>query len=122
MESKPWLSRYDKGVPGTLLPYPERTLLDYVTDGARQKPDHAALFFKGARITYAELERLSDAFGAALRGLGVRKGDPEWRDAVDISLLEMMTTGEYRKLLDKWFGRVRGEFLDLALRTEIKAK
>jgi len=54
--------------------------------------------------------------------LGVRKGDPEWRDAVDISLLEMMTTGEYRKLLDKWFGRVRGEFLDLALRTEIKTK
>ena len=54
--------------------------------------------------------------------LGVRKGDPEWRDAIDISLLEMITTGEYRKLLDKWFGRVRGEFLDLALRTEIKAK
>jgi len=54
--------------------------------------------------------------------LGVRKGDPEWRDAIDISLLEMITTGEYRKLLDKWFGRVRGEFLDQALRTVIKAK
>ncbi len=75
MESKPWLSRYDKGVPETLLPYPGRTLLDYVTDGARQKPDHAALLFKGARITYAGLEGLSDAFGAALQGLGVRKGD-----------------------------------------------
>jgi polar amino acid transport system substrate-binding protein len=54
--------------------------------------------------------------------LGVRKGDPEWRDAVDIAMLEMMTTGEYRKLLDKWFGRVRGEFLDLALKKEIQMK
>jgi hypothetical protein len=34
----------------------------------------------------------------------------------------MMTTGEYRKLLDKWFGKVRGEFLDLALRKAIKLK
>ncbi len=55
-------------------------------------------------------------------GLGVRKGDKEWRDFVDIALLEMMTSGEYRKVLDKWFGRVRGEFLELALRREIKSK
>jgi ABC-type amino acid transport substrate-binding protein len=54
--------------------------------------------------------------------LGVRKGDTEWRDSVDIALLEMMTTGEYRKLLDKWFGKVRGEFLDLALRKAINVK
>jgi ABC-type amino acid transport substrate-binding protein len=54
--------------------------------------------------------------------LGVRKSDPEWRDAVDIALLEMMTAGEYRKLLDKWFGKVRGEILDLALRNAIKLK
>lgn len=52
--------------------------------------------------------------------LGVRKGDKEWRDFVDIELLEMMTTGEYRKLLDKWFGRIRGEFLELSLKREIK--
>jgi long-chain acyl-CoA synthetase len=33
------------------------------------------MLFKGAHMTYAELERLSDAFGAALAALGVRKGD-----------------------------------------------
>ena len=54
--------------------------------------------------------------------LGVRKGDKEWRDFVDIQLLEMMTTGEYRKLLDKWFGKIRGEFLELSIRKEIKLK
>ncbi len=52
--------------------------------------------------------------------LGVRKGDREWRDFVNIELLKMMVTGEYRKLLDKWFGRVRGEFLESALKNEIK--
>ena len=52
--------------------------------------------------------------------LGVRKGDKEWKDFVDIQLLEMMTTGEYRKLLDKWFGKIRGEFIELSLKKEIK--
>ncbi len=52
--------------------------------------------------------------------LGVRKGDNEWRDFVDIALLEMMNTGEYRKVLDKWFGRVRGGLLEHALKNEIK--
>ncbi len=55
-------------------------------------------------------------------GLAVRKGDREWLDFVDITLLRMMTSGQYRKLLEKWFGTVRGEFLDLALRNEIKLK
>jgi ABC-type amino acid transport substrate-binding protein len=52
--------------------------------------------------------------------LGVGKDDKEWRDFVDKALLEMMTTGEYRKIMDKWFGKVRGEFLDQALKNEIK--
>ncbi len=52
--------------------------------------------------------------------LGVKKGDRAWRDFVDIALLKMMTTGEYRKLLDKWFGRVRGGLLESALKNEMK--
>ncbi len=54
--------------------------------------------------------------------LGVRKGDKEWRDFVDKTLLEMMTTGEYRKIMDKWFGKVRGEFLEQALKNEMKTE
>jgi len=54
--------------------------------------------------------------------LGFRKGDKEWRDFVDIQLLEMMTTGEYRKLLDKWLGKIRGEFLERSLKNEIKVE
>ncbi|MGE5840741.1 MAG: long-chain-fatty-acid--CoA ligase [Deltaproteobacteria bacterium] len=75
MELTPWFKHYDEGVPRTLRPYPERTLLDYIADSARERPDHPAILFKGLRVTYGELERLSDAFAVALAGLGVKKGD-----------------------------------------------
>jgi long-chain acyl-CoA synthetase len=75
MEPAYWVKHYDKGVPHTLQPYPERTLLDEVGDAAQERPDHPALLFKGARLSYGELEHLSDAFAAALVELGVGKGD-----------------------------------------------
>ena len=75
MPSHPWLEHYDAGVPTTLQPYPERSLLDYLSDTARRWPNRPALFFKGAKVTYAQLERLSDSFAAALVDLGVRPGD-----------------------------------------------
>jgi len=75
MERKPWLGQYDEGVPHTLRPYPERTLVDVVSEAARQRPDHSALLFQGARLSYVELERLSDALAAALTARGVSKGD-----------------------------------------------
>jgi long-chain acyl-CoA synthetase len=71
----PWLSHYDPGVPSSLAPYPTRTLLDYVADAARQHPQSPAVLFKGATLTYGELEALSDACAAALAELGVKGGD-----------------------------------------------
>lgn len=71
----PWLAHYDEGVPATLAPYPSRTLVDYLADAARDRPRQAALLFKGAALTYGELDRLSDAGAAAFRSLGVRRGD-----------------------------------------------
>jgi long-chain acyl-CoA synthetase len=70
-----WLKHYDEGVPHSLQPYPQRTLLDAVRDAALQRPGHPALLFKGAHLSYGELERLSDAFAAALVSQGVEKGD-----------------------------------------------
>ena len=73
--SAPWLVHYDEGVPATLEPYPDRTLIDYLADAARARPAHPALLFKGARVSYGELQRLSDVFAAALQSLGVKAGD-----------------------------------------------
>jgi long-chain acyl-CoA synthetase len=71
----PWLAHYDAGVPATLQPYPRRTLVDYLADAARQQPHAPALLFKGATITYGDLDRLSDACASALAALGVKRGD-----------------------------------------------
>ena len=71
----PWLPHYDPGVPSTLAPYPDRTLLDYISDHARRHPNDPALLFKGAAITYQALERASDSCAAGLRALGVSHGD-----------------------------------------------
>jgi len=62
----PWLSHYDPDVPSSLAPYPHRTLVDYLADIARDPPKSPALLFKGATMTYGELDRLSDACAAAL--------------------------------------------------------
>jgi long-chain acyl-CoA synthetase len=72
---KPWLANYDPGVPHSLAPYPEKTLLDYLTALAREHGDRPALLFKGATMTYGALEAQSDAFAAALADLGVKHGD-----------------------------------------------
>ena len=71
----PWLAHYDAGVPATLAPYPNRTILDYLSDAARSDPSHPALLFKGSVIGYLELEQLSDTFASALASLGVKRGD-----------------------------------------------
>lgn len=70
-----WHSGYDEGVPATLEPYPDRTLLDFLRESAQKWPDRPALLFKGATIGYATLHRESDRFAGALASLGVKSGD-----------------------------------------------
>ena len=71
----PWLANYDRSVPTTLAPYPNRTMLDYLADQARTRGGAPALLFKGATVTWAQLERDSDAFAAALASIGVVRGE-----------------------------------------------
>jgi long-chain acyl-CoA synthetase len=71
----PWLAHYDEGVPHTLAPYPNRTLIDYLADWSRDHPNQPALLFKGRTISYGALDRLSDACAAAFASLGVKRGD-----------------------------------------------
>jgi long-chain acyl-CoA synthetase len=72
---KIWLKYYDNGVAHTLQPYPERTLVDVISSAALQRPAHPALFFKGAYLSYAQVEHLSNALANALIELGIQKGD-----------------------------------------------
>jgi long-chain acyl-CoA synthetase len=82
MTDKPWLKFYDKGVPETLQPYPNKPLQQFLEESAAKFPDHVAIQFKPSHqgfakshLTYRELNDLSDRMAAALAALGVKKGD-----------------------------------------------
>jgi long-chain acyl-CoA synthetase len=70
----PWTRHYDPEVPFSLAPYPAKTLVDYLRENAAARPDAPAIFFKGSRLTNADLDRLSDRFAAALVKAGVSRG------------------------------------------------
>jgi len=73
--ARPWIRHYDKGVPHTLEPYPEHTLVDVVRRRAIESPDQQALLFKGSVISIGTLEQESNALAEALSELGVASGD-----------------------------------------------
>jgi long-chain acyl-CoA synthetase len=70
-----WLTHYDPDVSPSLAPYPDKTLVDFLTPLARNHGDKPALLFKGASVSYGRIEAESDAFAAALAADGVRHGD-----------------------------------------------
>ncbi len=69
------MNNYDKGVPTTLQPYLQQTMIDVVRETVSLRPDHMALYFKGTKISYGQLDRLSDQFANALIAMGIKKGD-----------------------------------------------
>jgi len=74
MKEHPWFKRYDKGVPRT-IDYPAVPLYYFLEESARKYPDKPCTIFKGATISYKEMDLLTDKVAAALAALGVKKGD-----------------------------------------------
>jgi long-chain acyl-CoA synthetase len=71
---RPWLRQYEAGVPPTIA-YPDVPIHQFLRDSARRFPDRPALEFYGRRLSYRQLDSLSDRFAAAVLHLGVHKGD-----------------------------------------------
>ena len=71
---KPWLKSYEPHVPEH-IDYPETVMPAALEETARKYPDHTALIFNNAKITYRDYNEAVDRFAAALQGLGVKKGD-----------------------------------------------
>ncbi len=72
--ARPWHRHYPEGVSPTLQ-YPLQQLsglLDSTADRFGHRP--ATIFF-GATLTWSEVRRKAEAFGEALRAMGVQKGD-----------------------------------------------
>ena len=74
MDAHPWLAHYDKGVPQTIN-YPSVPLFHFLEESARKYPDQPCTLFKGAAISFREMDAITDKLAAALAGLGIKKGD-----------------------------------------------
>lgn len=81
---RPWVKRYDPGIPGSLAPYPDTPLYDMLRAAAAKNPDATALITSArlpvagrvaAELTYRELDQASDALAVALIKMGLQKGD-----------------------------------------------
>jgi len=74
MNDKPWLAHYDQGVPNT-VEIPNVPLFHFLEESARKYPDRACTIFKGAVISFREMNAITDHVAAALVDIGVKKGD-----------------------------------------------
>ena len=75
MEARPWHKHYDEGAPVS-IDYPQKPLYHFLEDAAKDFPDQACSIFKGASVTYAEMNAMSDQLAGALKDMGVNKGSP----------------------------------------------
>ncbi len=74
MNDRPWIAHYDKGVPAS-IDYPKEPLFHLLEESARKYPDRACTIFKGAVVSYKEMNEKTDRIAAALADMGVKKGD-----------------------------------------------
>ena len=80
---RPWIQSYDEGMP-TSLDFPDVPLHQFIKDTTSRIPHQTALTTPAALpllgrisrdVSYAQLDRASDALAAALVDLGLKKGD-----------------------------------------------
>ena len=69
-----WLKHYPPGVPADVNVAQYRSLPELLEDSFRKYADRDAFVFMDHALTYAELDRLSAAFGAWLQSTGLPRG------------------------------------------------
>ncbi|WP_292239264.1 AMP-binding protein, partial [Mesorhizobium sp.] len=74
LPEKPWLKNYPKNMPADIGPLPYDSIGDFLVGACKQFASRPAFVCMGKSISYAELERLSAAFGAYLQSKGLEKG------------------------------------------------
>jgi long-chain acyl-CoA synthetase len=82
---KVWLKSYEPHVPPSIA-YPPVPLYQFMDDAAKKYPNNTAIIYGGvvhqlggalldAKMTFQQLQDLTNRFAAALQSLGVKKGD-----------------------------------------------
>ncbi|MBN1573765.1 MAG: long-chain fatty acid--CoA ligase [Deltaproteobacteria bacterium] len=71
---KPWLNSYDEEIPKSLGEL-KSSVVDNLRRSTEENPNHAAVIFKGKKITYRDVDEYSNSFANALISMGVMRGD-----------------------------------------------
>jgi long-chain acyl-CoA synthetase len=75
MENKPWLSKYPPGIPANIDINQYENMVDFITECIDKYGDLPAFENLGKRLTYKQLGKFSDQFGAYLHSRGLVPGD-----------------------------------------------
>jgi long-chain acyl-CoA synthetase len=73
VQPKPWLKFYTKGVEAS-IEIPDQPLQTLLETAAKKYPSSPALDFQGKKISYRELDELSNQFAHGLASLGMNRG------------------------------------------------
>lgn len=71
---RPWLAYYDERVPFTIA-VPNVPVPQFLESSVNRFPRRSALIFEGRRISYSQLDKLSNRFANGLMSLGLEQGD-----------------------------------------------
>jgi len=71
---KPWFKFWPEGVPKQ-LDYPEIPLFRFLSRAAEMWPESIAFSCREKRLSYGELDEVTNRLAAGLTNLGVSKGD-----------------------------------------------
>lgn len=75
MEQRPWTKFYPAGVPANINPEEYKTLREYIMKKCKEHANRKAFSCMGKELTFKDIDKLSDQFGAYLQSRGVEPGD-----------------------------------------------
>ena len=73
--NKPWLDQYPAHVPAEIDMNEFGSIVDVIDKSCHDYQDKVAFVNFGAELTYKQIDKYSQAFGAYLQSLGLEKGD-----------------------------------------------
>lgn len=74
MSNKVWQKFYPAHIKSE-IDIPNVSLPEMLNETIKKYPNHAAIYFFGKEISYTQLGKLTDQFGAALQEKGIKKGE-----------------------------------------------
>ncbi|TXB61447.1 AMP-binding protein [Phaeodactylibacter luteus] len=74
-DQRPWLKNYPSGIPANINPDEYATLVDMLNDTFKKYSKRTAFSCMGKELTFSEVDRLSNDFGAYLLSRGLNPGD-----------------------------------------------